>query len=225
MSIVTRWKRSIIKRHQQNRLYKFSDCWSIQSKISNLIITLPFYINYVIIYSEFNNKYIIFIYDCNYSFPVTIEGNNINYLRYYNSTNSIYINYMYEFRFLKFGRSHLFKILRVFGICFLRKVKIHGRKWRVYSRDHYRTLSYRFSIAHHVWICLEGLYIKWHKKRRISIFGRDYCHLTIKMDEVQSWYPMGEYTERGVCLKNKPYIVRIGKVEKTVIDFRGTEIT
>lgn len=135
-------------------------------------------------------------------------------MRYYNDTHTIRFVGFWNIELFKLGRAHLYKLLHVFRLYFVLRLKVYGRRYRLYKRNRFRDIQYRFGFGHPVTVWIEGIAVHMCAKRRHRLMSHDYDYLQNKGREIVDWFPRGDYTEKGLGIENKPYLLRFGKVEK-----------
>ncbi len=91
---------------------------------------------------------------------------------------------------------------------------MRGRLYRIYKRNRYRDLQYRIGFSHRITIYVEGLYLRYIRKKRIRMLGLDASHALAKAREARDAYPVCKYTQRGVRRGGDRTFTRIGKTMK-----------
>lgn len=100
----------------------------MKSVINHSSITLPNYVDFAVLQNSVRGVYIFYIYDADYSFIYAFNMASVEYIRYYDSANTLYIECLHDTRFFKTGTRHIRKLTHVFYTCFIKKMKIRGRK-------------------------------------------------------------------------------------------------
>lgn len=67
---------------------------------------------------------------------------------------------------------------------FCARMRVKGRLYRIYKRNGYRDLQYRFGHTHFVSVYIDGFYAKYIRKKKIRIFGYDFYALRDKSSEI-----------------------------------------
>jgi hypothetical protein len=128
--------------------------------------------------------------------------------------NILQIVFFKHVRGTEIARMYFIKFLHIFCRMFLIRVRMRGRLYRIYTRNFYRDLQYRFGRVHMVTVFVTGFYVKFLKKRFFRIFGYNFPLLAIKAGEIHARFPTNIYTRRGVCIGGREVRTRIGKTVK-----------
>ena len=198
---------------RETKIFKYSRA---RNKVKNDHILITFPKNIFVIYLEnLKKSYIyIYIYDKTYSFLFIVDYKKILYLKFYNDTKTIFIYFNKTYKFTSLGCAHIYKFIHIFHSMFIKRVRVRGRLYRIYKRNVYRDMMYRFGHTHKVTVYTEGLYTRYIRKKRIRLFGYDFYYLINKTCEIRDWFPINVYTQRGITRGGDRVRAKIGKTIK-----------
>lgn len=172
------------------------------SKNQEVLFTLPRTVSYILITSK--QYTCLRIYDKNYYFNYMLNPASILSIKFYTDVNSLNIVFNKHYPFLKFGVATIYRFLHVFYTLFFGRLHVFGRLYRIYKRNIYRDLQFRFGNAHEISVYVDGIYLKYVRKKQIRFIGYDPILIRLKLNEAALVFPHNIYTERGIYLDNQP---------------------
>lgn len=186
----------------------------LSHRFDNFMLTLPSEFRFLIIKNENTNQYVVYIYNNTYSFLINFSMRGLFFIKVYEDTNTLCVKYLDRDTLFRCNSTKLIQNLRIFSSMFVCKLRVRGRLFRIYKRNKYRDLCYRFGHGHRVNVLTEGFYTKYVRKKRIRMFGYIYKELLDKLHEAKAWFPLNVYTERGIHIINKRWKTKEGKIAK-----------
>lgn len=167
-------KHRIYKRNKRFALIKKGAVLRASTSTNHrLLITLPATVKYLLLKDSARGFVALHIYDKNYSFKININLNYVLSIKFYNDTNSLQVCYNRDFPFFKMGRAFILRFLHIFYTLFYGRLHVYGRLYRIYKRNIYRDLQYRFGHTHFISVYVDGLYLKYVRKKQIRFIGYD----------------------------------------------------
>jgi ribosomal protein L6P/L9E len=134
--------------------------------------------------------------------------------KFYKDANTLCVLFNGRYPFTGLGAAHIYRLTKMFHSVFVQRLRVRGRLYRIYKRNIYRDIQYRFGHTHRMFIYTEGLYVRYIRKKRIRIFGYDYKYLVDKCKDIRDVFPLNIYTRRGIRIGGERTYTRIGKTVK-----------
>ena len=175
---------------------------------------LPPKFGIVLLKNDTNNCIILYFYSECASFYFCLHARDLLFVRYYADVNCIRFMFKNRTLFTKPAEAHMRRIVYIFYATFIKRLRVRGRLYRVYKRNKYRDLIYRFGNAHKVTLPITGLNARYIRKKRIRVRGFDYELLNRTVLTAYHIYALRQYTKRGIRIGGRPTKTRLGKLVK-----------
>jgi len=156
----------------------------------------------------------LYFYDSTTSIHVAIKLECVNKISYYVDARAVLVSFNTRLPLYDASLAHVSKLIRVMHTLFMFRLRVIGRLYRIYKRNIYRDLMYRFGHSHKVTLYTPGVYIKYIRKKQLRIIGADYAYLSKLARSARDVFPQNIYTNRGIRLGTERFYAKMGKVLK-----------
>lgn len=156
----------------------------------------------------------IYFFDSTACVAFVVQQSFVQNIKYYADIRTLFISFFSGTRFFPAGAATLLKIVRIFHTLFVLRLRVIGRLYRIYKRNIYGDMMYRFGNSHKITVYTAGVYIKFIRKKRIRLIGFDYLFLSKKAREARAVFPQNIYTNRGIRVGTDRFYAKMGKILK-----------